>query len=77
MRCETFCAAVQLLSIVCYICLTIKINMYGIDCPFYTKTFPTIDELVDDILSSGADPSYEITKDGVHTGEMASDHIAY
>ena len=51
--------------------------MYGIYCPFYTKTFPTIDELVDDILLCAQDPSYEITKDGIHTGELASDHIAY
>jgi hypothetical protein len=51
--------------------------MYGIDCPYYTKTFPTIDQLVDDIINSGMDPNYEITKDGVHTGEMASDHIAF
>jgi hypothetical protein len=37
--------------------------MYGLNCSYYTKTFSTIDQLVDDILSSGMDPNYEITKE--------------
>ena len=37
--------------------------MYGLNCSYYTKTFSTIGQLVDDILSSGMDPNYEITKE--------------
>lgn len=49
--------------------------MYGLDCSYYTKTFRTIDELLSDILLSGMDPNYEITKDGKGTGEIAWDLI--
>lgn len=49
--------------------------MYGLNCSYYTKEFSTIDQLVDDIISSGMDPNYEITKNGVGTGEMAADLI--
>jgi hypothetical protein len=51
--------------------------MYGLNCSYYTKTFPTIEQLVDDIINSGMDPNYEITKNGISIGEMASDHIAF
>lgn len=45
--------------------------MYSLDCEYYTREFPTIEELLDDILSSGMDPNYEITQDGVGTEEIA------
>lgn len=45
--------------------------MYGLDCSYYTKTFSTIDELLTDIILSGMDPNYEITKNGIGTGEEA------
>jgi hypothetical protein len=51
--------------------------MYSIAFTPYKGSFPTIDQLVDDLLASGLDPAYEITKDGEPTGELASDYIAY
>ena len=51
--------------------------MYSLDCNYYTKTFKTLDELITDIMMSGMDPNYEITKDNVGMGEIASDYIVY
>jgi len=51
--------------------------MYGLDCSYYTRTFSTIDELLDDVIQSGMDPNMEITKDGRPTGEMAIDLIQF
>lgn len=47
--------------------------MYSLKCDYYKREFETIDELLEDILSSGMDPNYEITKNGVATGEKAID----
>ena len=49
--------------------------MFSLKCNYYTKEFNTISELLDDVLSSGMDPSYEITCDGQGTGETAWDLI--
>ncbi len=49
--------------------------MYSLDCSYFTKTFPTICDLIEYIVASGMDPNYEITKDGIPTGEMAIDFI--
>lgn len=49
--------------------------MYSLKCKYYTKEFPTLDELVDDVITSGMDPNYEITKDGKGIGEKAIDFI--
>lgn len=49
--------------------------MYSLDCNYYTKKFSSIDELIDDVLNSGMDPNYEITKDGKGIGEQAIDFI--
>ncbi len=51
--------------------------MYSLDCSYYTKSFPTIDALLDDILISGMDPNYDITLNGVSTGEQAIDLIQF
>ena len=51
--------------------------MYSLNCDYYTKEFPTIDELIDDVISSGMDPNYEITHDGVSTGELVIDLITF
>lgn len=51
--------------------------MYGLNCNYYTKTFPTIWDLVDDIIQSGMDPNYQITFNGKPTGEMAIDLIQF
>ena len=51
--------------------------MYSLDANYYKKEFPTISELIADVTSSGMDPSYEITRDGVPTGECAIDLIQF
>ena len=50
-------------------------DFYSLDCSYYNKKFITLDELLDDIASSGMDPNYEITFNGKPTGEMAVDLI--
>lgn len=49
--------------------------MYSLDCDYYDKEFSTIDLLLEDILSSGMDPNYEVTKDGKGIGEIAFDFM--
>ena len=44
-------------------------DFYSLDCSYYNKKFITLDELLDDIASSGMDPNYEITFNGKGTGE--------
>jgi hypothetical protein len=51
--------------------------MYTINCSYYTKSFPTINQLVDTIVRDGMDPNYEILKDGQPTGEMVIDLIRF
>ena len=50
---------------------------YSLDCSYYDKEFDSIDELIDDIGSSGMDPNYEITCNGKGTGEEAIDMIPF
>lgn len=49
--------------------------MYSIDCTYYNKKFTSLSALIDDIITSGADPNYEVTKNGKGIGENASDFI--
>lgn len=49
--------------------------MYSLDCSYYTKSFPTLEKLLLDILESGMDPNHEITFNGKRTGELAIDLI--
>ena len=51
--------------------------MYSLDCSYYTESFDTIDQLIDDVVSSGMDPNYEITKNGIPTGEEIIDLIMF
>ena len=44
--------------------------MYSLKCDYYTREFFSIDELIQDVMVSGMDPNYEITRDGKGTGEM-------
>ncbi len=44
--------------------------MYSLKCDYYTREFNSIDELIQDVMVSGMDPNYEITRDGKGTGEM-------
>ena len=50
---------------------------YSLDCSYYDKEFNSIDELIDDIASSGMDPNYEITCNGISTGDIAIDMIPF
>ena len=50
--------------------------MYSLDCIYYKKEFNTTDKLIEDIIRSGMDPNYDITLDGISTGEMAIDFIS-
>ncbi len=43
--------------------------MYSLDCSYYSKTFDSVDDLVNDVIQSGMDPNYEITRNGIPTGE--------
>ena len=52
-------------------------NMYSLDCLYYNKKFDSIDELIDDIASSGMDPNYEITRGGKGIGENAIDYMPF
>ena len=49
--------------------------MYSLDCSYYSKTFDSVDDLVNDVIQSGMDPNYEITFNGISTSEMAIDYI--
>jgi hypothetical protein len=51
--------------------------MYSLKCDYYTKQFSTIDELINDVIVSGMDPNYEITRNGKGTGEYVIDLIQY
>ena len=50
---------------------------YSLDCSYYNEEFDSIDELIDDIASSGMDPNYEITCNGISTGDIAIDMIPF
>jgi len=48
---------------------------YTLNCSYYKKSFNSISALIEDVLSSGMDPNYEILRDGVPTGENLIDLI--
>ena len=50
-------------------------TMYSLDSEWYNREFDTLDQLLQDIMISGADPNYEITLNGKGTGEQAWDLI--
>ena len=50
---------------------------YSLDCLYYNKKFDSIDGLIDDIASSGMDPNYEITCNGINTGELAIELLPF
>ena len=51
--------------------------MYSLDCVYYEREFTTLSELIADVISSGMDPNYEITRGGRCTGEQLADLIQY
>ena len=50
---------------------------YSLDCSYYDKEFDEVNDLINDIASSGMDPNYEITKNNKGTGENAIDYIVF
>jgi len=52
-------------------------SVYGLKCSYYTKTFNSIMELVDDVVASGMDPNVKITCNGKVTNERPIDLIQY
>ena len=50
---------------------------YSLDCAYYTKEFNSLNELIENVTISGMDPSYEITRNGKPTGEMAEDLLSF
>jgi len=53
----------------------VKKDQYSLDCSYYNKSFSNVNDLINDIISNGMDPNYEITWNGIPTTEMASDFI--
>jgi len=51
--------------------------MYSLKCSYYEKSFETLQELIDDIVTSGMDPNYNITRKGKDTGEKAINFIQF
>ena len=49
--------------------------MYSLNVEWYPYTFDTISELIYNIMDSGMDPNYEVTRDGKGIGETAWDFI--
>ena len=54
-----------------------KTYKYTLDCKYYIKEFNSIDELINDITTSGMDASYSILKNGISIGEEAIDFITF
>ena len=53
------------------------VTKYSLDWSYYNEEFDSIDELIDDIASSGMDPNYEITRNGINTGELAIELLPF
>ena len=51
--------------------------MYSLNCNYYGRKFNSLNELILDIINSGMDPNYEITKDGKSIGQKAIDYISF
>ncbi len=52
-------------------------SKWSLKCKYYTRKFDTLEELIQDIMNSGMDPNYMITKDGKSIGEKAIDYIVF
>jgi len=50
-------------------------SKYSLNCKYYKKEFDSIDELIDNVVNSGMDPNYQITRDGKCTGETLASLI--
>jgi len=50
-------------------------NWYSLNCKYYTRQFPNLEDLLNDILDSGQDPNYEILKNGRSTMLTAAEAL--
>ena len=48
-----------------------SVSVWSLKCKYYTKTFNSLNELMDDVMIIGMDPDYMITRDGKSIGERA------
>jgi hypothetical protein len=51
--------------------------MYSLDNIFFDAEFETLQQLIDHCIIVGADPNYEITRNGIPTGELLIDLIQF
>jgi hypothetical protein len=51
--------------------------MYSLNCSYFNEEYNSINELVNDVISRGMDPNYEITKNGLGIGEDCVDFIVH
>jgi hypothetical protein len=51
--------------------------MYSLNCSYYTVEFETLEELIEAVMLGGMDPSYEVTFNGVGTGEYLNELIQF
>jgi hypothetical protein len=49
--------------------------MYSLKCAYYDREFNLLIDLINDVISSGMDPNYEITLNGHGTGELLAEVI--
>ncbi len=52
-------------------------SKWSLKCKYYAKEFDSLNELIRDIMTSGMDPNYLITRDGKSIGEKAINHIVF
>jgi hypothetical protein len=51
--------------------------MYSLNCDYYQEEFTTLDQLIDAVISSGMDPNYEITRNGIGIRETVAELIGF
>ena len=51
--------------------------MYSLDCSYFKAEFDTREELIEAVMINGMDPLYEVTFNGVGTGEQVIDLIQF
>jgi len=51
--------------------------MFSLDCSYYKGQFTSLSELLEDVIRTGMDPEFEITRNGTGTGERAIDYLSF
>ena len=42
--------------------------MYKLECSYFQDAFPTLEELIDHVLTTGMDPGYHVLRNGKRIG---------